>query len=79
VTWSAGELLSPRPDALFWSEQRLLGASFTERNFMFERPRRARFIELRASPRHPVFPWIVRKLTLLTIRPPVAGRSRPSH
>jgi hypothetical protein len=70
VTWSEGESLAPRPDALFWSEERLLGASFTERNFVFERPRRARFVALRASPRHSMFPWIVRKLTLLTVRSP---------
>jgi 4-amino-4-deoxy-L-arabinose transferase-like glycosyltransferase len=72
VTWSEGERLSARPDALFWSEERLLGASFTERNFVFEGPHRARFVELRASPPHPAFPWIVRKLTLLTVRPPAA-------
>jgi hypothetical protein len=69
VTWSESELLSPRPAALFWSEGRLLGASFRERSFVFEHPRRARFVELRASPRHPTFPWIAREVTVLTVRP----------
>lgn len=65
ATWSAPQDLVPRPSRLFWSDQGVLGASFTERVFLFPNPGRTRFVELTASPRHPQFPWVVRKATAL--------------
>jgi F5/8 type C domain-containing protein/dolichyl-phosphate-mannose-protein mannosyltransferase len=68
ASWSEPETLVPRPSRLLWSDQGLLGASLTDRTFLFSTPRRARFVELTASPRHPQFPWVVRKATALLAR-----------
>ncbi len=65
ASWSEPESLVPRPSRLLWSDEGLLGASLADRVFLFSRPRRARFVELTASPRHPWFPWVVRKATAL--------------
>jgi 4-amino-4-deoxy-L-arabinose transferase-like glycosyltransferase len=69
VTWSEPERLLPRPSRLFWSDEGLFGASFAERIFLFATPRRARFLELTASPRHPKLPWLLRQATLLLGEP----------
>jgi hypothetical protein len=68
ATWSDAEALKPRPTVLYWSDEGLMGASFTERTFLFLRPRAARFIELVAEPQHPHFPWIVRRAIVLVRR-----------
>jgi hypothetical protein len=68
ASWSEPETLVPRPSRLLWSDEGLLGASLTDRIFLFSGPRRARFVELTASPRHPQFPWVVRKATALLAR-----------
>jgi dolichyl-phosphate-mannose-protein mannosyltransferase/F5/8 type C domain-containing protein len=68
ATWSEAETLEPRPSGLFWSGEGLMGGSFTERIFLFPRPRSAHFIELTAEPRHPLFPWIVRRAVVLVRR-----------
>jgi F5/8 type C domain/Dolichyl-phosphate-mannose-protein mannosyltransferase len=68
ATWSEAEALEPRPSALFWSDEGLMGSSFTERTFVFRTPRSARFVELTASPRHPLFPWIVSRAAVLVPR-----------
>ena len=65
ASWSEPESLVPRPSRLMWSDEGLLGASLADRVFLFSKPRRARFVELTASPRHPRFPWVVRKATAL--------------
>jgi F5/8 type C domain/Dolichyl-phosphate-mannose-protein mannosyltransferase len=57
--WSEPEPLAPRPSRPFWSDEGLVGASFTKRVFLFATPRHARFVELTAMPRHPKFPWIL--------------------
>jgi len=68
VTWGASEVLRPHPTGLIWSGKGLMGASLTERMFLFARPHSTRFIELTAEPRHPSFPWIVRKASVLVRR-----------
>jgi hypothetical protein len=68
VAWSDADSLVPRPPALLWSDEGLMGASVHERMFRFHGLQHARFIELSASPRHPVFPWIVRRITVLESR-----------
>jgi F5/8 type C domain/Dolichyl-phosphate-mannose-protein mannosyltransferase len=65
ASWSEPESLVPRPSRLMWSDEGLLGASLADRIFLFSKPRRARFVELTASPRHPRFSWVVRKATAL--------------
>jgi F5/8 type C domain-containing protein/dolichyl-phosphate-mannose-protein mannosyltransferase len=65
ASWSEPETLVARPSRLLWSDEGLLGASLADRVFLFSRPRRGRFVELTASPRHPRFPWVVRKATAL--------------
>ncbi len=63
--WSDPEPLAPRPPALFWSDEGLLGASLRARIFLFPKARQARFVKLSASPRQPRFPWVVRRVTVL--------------
>ncbi len=69
--WSEPEALAARPQALFWSDEGLLGVSLQARVFLFSKPRSVRFLELAASPRQPAFPWVLRKVTVL-----VAGGNR---
>jgi hypothetical protein len=64
-SWSDLEPLSPRAPDLFWSYEGIVGASFHERLFLFPASRRARYVEMRASPPHPVAPWVLSSLAIL--------------
>ena len=70
-SWSDAEALIPRAPELFWSYEGIVGASFRERLFLFSNARRARFVELVASPRHPTIPWVVQRVSIL--EPPSAA------
>ena len=65
ASWNEAPALRARPSRLFWSDEGLVGASFFDRAFVFATPCRARLVELTASPRHPKFPWAVRRVTAL--------------
>jgi hypothetical protein len=68
-SWSEPEPLLARAPQLFWSYEGVVGASFRERLFLFPTVRRARYVELQASPAHPSTPWVVSSLAILQPRP----------
>jgi 4-amino-4-deoxy-L-arabinose transferase-like glycosyltransferase len=65
VSWSEPQPLRPSPSRLIWSDEGLFGASLSERVFLFAAPRRARFVEISASPKHPMLPWLLRRARLI--------------
>ena len=67
-SWSDPEPLLARAPQLFWSYEGIVGASFRERLFLFPTARRARYVELQASPAHPSTPWVVSSLAILQPR-----------